>query len=148
MNEGDYIFSIPEMYEWDETPSPIRTAEVITVTATRAQLDNGAAVKRKRNGGGHYGHWVEAYGNAKETFDFERRSTLVWVRREDYGAKLKFWTERRVLELRVLQLTRTLNQQIEGCQTVEQLSKVEGTFITPLRILTGKQLQAKKEVPA
>lgn len=132
MEIGDYVFSIPKLYAWDDEPKPMRTAEVVSVTKTRAVLDNGVTVVRQPNSGGPYRNWVQTFGHASETFEFERYGTLVWVPRNKFAYATAFWGRRREVQLRALKLTEKLNKEIDACKSVEHLTSVETERIDPL----------------
>jgi hypothetical protein len=134
IQEGDYIFSIPDVSNYGGELQPIRTAEVLSVTATRAKLDNGVTVMRDPNGGGPYGNWLASYGFSNENYDFQKER-MVWVRRENFGHCLALYNKRRETELRIKTIFYNLTQKLGKQKTVGGLSKLEDELLVQIESL-------------
>lgn len=127
---GDYVFSIPDVSGWRK-PSPIKVAEVVSCTKTRATLDNGVVMLRQANGGGPYGNWMQNYGFNNDQYDFIKERK-VGVRRADFPRFSGYAVQRRKTEYTIRQLEEALDDQLRGANTVEELQALRNGLLADI----------------
>jgi hypothetical protein len=134
---GDYVFSIPDVNGWRK-PAPIKVAEVVSCTKTRATLDNGVVMLRQAHGGGPYGNWMQNYGFSNDQYDFIKERK-VGVRRADFPRFSSYAVQRRKTEYDIKRLEEGLDDLLRSAKTVEELQALRNGLLTDITKLLNPQ---------